>query len=112
MSTSTQVPITERVCTSWDTKITGFRDLSEQELLVEEQFTNGIPGIVGLTLEELVENGDYISPVVTFPQTPANTVGGFVTVSDTPPEVPVPEALGLFMSAMLCFLLATKRWSR
>ncbi len=31
MSTTTQIPVTERVCTAWETRIVGFRDLGEQE---------------------------------------------------------------------------------
>lgn len=91
MSTLTQVPVYEEVCVQTELRVTGYRDPLETEVIVEEQFSSGVPSF-GFDYDNAIANLHDVN----------YTPPGYVTSppSGAPPyepsPVPIPGAIFLF----------------
>lgn len=104
MSTVSGTPITEQVCTNWETRIVGFREPTDNEWQAIESFSNNIPSVVGA----LPDGQRDDSGVLVLPQIPANQ-GPPV---EDPAPIPVPSAILIFTIGVLCFLFVmSRKWT-
>lgn len=87
-------PVTEQVCTGWETKIVGYREPTDEEWNEITGYSNEIPSVIGETLEELQNQGIPFGQVTTFPQSIPVFVGSPNDVS----EVPIGAASGMFLT--------------
>lgn len=103
MSEVTQKPIYERTCVQWENKIVGFEELTKNEWAEIENFSNEIPGVIGLTLEEL-QAQQFTS------SNPVNIPAIFIPATPEPINpIPIEEIGWLFpIVAILLFFFTTR----
>lgn len=95
MSAITQEPIFETVCTASERRIVGYRDATGEEQALEEQFSSGVPSVIGETLDTAALSWPNGAPP------PGFVVGGRLPPSvDPAPPVPIPGAAFLLLGAL------------
>lgn len=97
MSVITQEPIFEDVCTATERKIVGWRDADGSEQALEEQFSSGVPAVIGGELDTAALTWPDGSPPPGF--TLPGFVGGPVPPIDTA-AIPIPAAGFLLVGAI------------
>lgn len=106
MSATTQLPVYGEVCVKTEQQVIGYRDLTNDELSLEEMFSSNVPTTFGDSLDENFTG--IIGP---------NTLPGVVIGVPNGPEytppspVPIPGSIWLFAAALACYLMV-KGWRK